>query len=145
MLTEPYTSVPARRGSENDADDRDGEKEEEKERDIMDSANQHYAWIVSPSPATAPLDPARFLFQWLAVSVTDIPLLVYQSSSESLDELFQVCGRIEQKGWGTAEVASALQRFFQGPGSERASEVGTDNNDDEIESDVMRFFHSELD
>ena len=60
-------------------------------RDIMSAATKQYAWIISPTPS---LDPARFLFQWLAVSLADIPLLVYQSPTESstLEDLFQVDG-----------------------------------------------------
>ena len=57
----------------------------------MSAATKQYAWIISPTPS---LDPARFLFQWLAVSLADIPLLVYQSPTESatLEDLFQVDG-----------------------------------------------------
>ena len=55
----------------------------------MSAATKQYAWIINPTPK---LDPARFLFHWLAVSLADIPLLVYQSPTESatLDDLFQV-------------------------------------------------------
>ena len=58
-------------------------------RDILSAATKQYAWIINP---TTSLDPARFLFQWLAVSLTEIPLLVYQSPTESatLEDLFQV-------------------------------------------------------
>ena len=58
-------------------------------RDILSAATKQYAWIINP---TTSLDPARFLFQWLAVSLTEIPLLVYQSPAESgtLEDLFQV-------------------------------------------------------
>jgi hypothetical protein len=61
----------------------------------------------------------------------------YQSPNESLDELFQVCGRIEQKGWGTVEVAEALVKFFRKGGEPRKTE--------ELGSDVIEFFHAELD
>jgi hypothetical protein len=64
MLTEP-TAAPAEKPLALSGED----------EDIMSATNKQYAWIVNPPPL---LDPARFLFQWLAVSLADIPLLVYQ-------------------------------------------------------------------
>ena len=82
-------------------------------------SNKTYVWVVNPPSI---LHPVRFLFQWLAVSLSDIPLLVYQSHDDNLDDIFHICGQIEQKGWNTQQVAQTISNFFKATPSEEHAE-----------------------
>jgi hypothetical protein len=81
----------------------------QREDESFDDTNKTYVWVVNPPSV---LHPVRFLFQWLAVSLSDIPLLVYQSHDENLEDIFHICGQIEQRGWTTEQVAQTISKYF---------------------------------
>ena len=64
-------------------------------------------WIVTHSEE---VDSKRFLVEWLAASVSDVPLVVYQASNGSIctDVVAAICSWIEEQSWTTQELLNAL-------------------------------------
>jgi hypothetical protein len=75
-------------------------------------------WIVSQTPD---LDPSRFLVQWLAASLSDIPLVMYQTrivqngpnndddnEDFGADIVASICAGVEERGWDAKQLLYAL-------------------------------------
>ena len=77
-------------------------------------------WIVSQTPD---LDPSRFLVQWLAASLSDIPLVMYQTrivqtgpnndndddnEDFGADIVASICAGVEERGWDAKQLLHAL-------------------------------------
>ena len=64
-------------------------------------------WIINHS---TDVDTKRFLVEWLAASVQDVPLVVYQSSNGAMctDIIAAICSWIEEQSWTTEELFNAL-------------------------------------
>ncbi len=97
--------------SENKNRETDPKNENENEKPCL--------WIVSQTPD---LDPSRFLVQWLAASLSDIPLVMYQTrivqtgpnNDNDEDEDFgadivaSICAGVEERGWDAKQLLHAL-------------------------------------
>ncbi len=65
-------------------------------------------WIINHS---SEVDSKRFLVEWLAASIEDVPLVVYQSSNGGTmctDVIAAICSWIEKQNWSTEELFNAL-------------------------------------
>ena len=64
-------------------------------------------WIITQSEE---VDSKRFLVEWLAASIHDVPLVVYQASNGSIctDVVAAICSWIEEQAWTTQELQNAL-------------------------------------
>ncbi len=72
---------------------------------------QQYAWVASPS-----LDPSHFMTMWLAASLADVPLLVFQCPKEeedTLERIFGLCSKLERKGWSARNVLDGMLGYVQ--------------------------------
>jgi hypothetical protein len=70
-------------------------------------------WIVNHSNQ---VDSKRFLVEWLAASLHDIPLVVYQASNGSMstDVIAAICSWIEEQSWTSEELSNALAEGSNG-------------------------------
>ena len=71
------------------------------------SSNKLPIWIITQSEE---VDSKRFLVEWLAASIHDVPLVVYQAANGSIctDVVAAICSWIEEQAWTTQELQNAL-------------------------------------
>ncbi len=94
-----------------------------REENADDGPPDRYAWVVRTGGALR--EPTGFLLTWLAVSMADIPLLIFQvpagdiggdegggECAGCLEQLFQLCGQLEQKGWNAKRLLEEMLRYL---------------------------------
>ena len=93
------------------------DEESDSKQNFNDENEKPCLWIVSQTPD---LDPSRFLVQWLAASLSDIPLVMYQTrivqNGPNVDDdedfgadiVASICAGVEERGWDAKQLLHAL-------------------------------------
>ena len=96
-------------------------------REEQSKLNEETNEVFMPKPiwiSGKNMDTFRFLIEWLAVSLSDIPLVILelQPSSESLNKqdeankniIAKICIEADKKGWTTSDLMAIISReYFQ--------------------------------
>ncbi|NJK86119.1 MAG: hypothetical protein HC906_09270, partial [Bacteroidales bacterium] len=71
------------------------------------SSNNSYAWVLHTSQVVHTLD---FLTLWLSVSLSEVPLLVFQANRADgkMEQLYHVCSLMEQSKINTRDLINIL-------------------------------------